>query len=68
MKTLTLAAFIGLAIIACHPDTGLRGAPDSQLRDSAGIQVVENARPPGRTPAGLANRHRARRLHRGAGG
>ena len=46
MKTLTMATFIGLAIIACQPDAEPTGGPDIQERDSAGIRIVENPRPP----------------------
>ena len=46
METRKLAAFLILAIIACQPDAEPAGGPDIQERDSAGIQIVENPRPP----------------------
>ncbi len=46
MKTPTLAALVVPAIVACKPDAEPAGAPDAQLRDSAGVRIVENARPP----------------------
>ena len=46
MKMRTLAAITVIAFIACQPDAEPTGGPDIQERDSAGIQIVENARPP----------------------
>ncbi len=46
MKMRTIAAITVNAFIACQPDAEPAGGPDVQQRDSAGIQIVENARPP----------------------
>lgn len=46
MRKRALAAFTGLAAIGCQPDTGLGTTPRFQERDSAGIRIVENTRPP----------------------
>ena len=46
MKMRTMAAITVVAIIACQPDAEPAGGPDIQERDSAGIQIVENPRPP----------------------
>ncbi len=37
---------IAVSATACQPDRQSPAGPGSQLRDSAGIQVVENSRPP----------------------
>ncbi len=45
MKTHIPAALLALPAIACQSDAATGGL-HSQLRDSAGIRIVENARPP----------------------
>ena len=45
MKTHIPATLSVLSAMACQSD-GAPGGPMSQLHDSAGIQIVENARPP----------------------
>jgi len=45
MRTPILGPAIALGIMACGPDEGARH-PDTHQRDSAGIRIVENARPP----------------------
>ncbi len=45
MKTHIPAALLALPAIACQPDAATGGL-HSQLRDSAGIRIVENAQPP----------------------
>jgi len=44
-KTRIPGLAIALGLMACGPDEGARGL-DTQLHDSAGIRIVENARPP----------------------
>jgi len=44
-KTRIPGPAIALGLMACGPDEGARGL-DTQLHDSAGIRIVENARPP----------------------
>ncbi len=44
MKTRMTAASIALGIMACESEEGADGL-DTQMRDSAGIRIVENARP-----------------------
>jgi len=46
MQTRNLTTVIVASTIACQVDTGTHGRPDYQLRDSAGIRIVENSRPP----------------------
>ena len=41
-----VAVAIAVSATACQPDRQSPAGPGSQLRDSAGIQVVENSRPP----------------------
>lgn len=41
-----MAAVIVASTIACQPDTETLGGPGVQERDSAGIRIVENPRPP----------------------
>ena len=41
-----IAMAIAVVAIACHQDRQRSAGPRSELRDSAGIQIVENARPP----------------------
>ncbi len=45
MKIRMPPTLIALAAMACQSDMATGGV-SSQLRDSAGIQIVENARPP----------------------
>lgn len=45
MKTRITVVVIALGIAACEADVGV-SRPDSQQRDSAGVRIVENARPP----------------------
>ena len=40
------ALFFTLAALACQPDNSPGGAPGTEFHDSAGIRIVENARPP----------------------
>ena len=46
MRMLSVAAVIVASTIACRPDAGTPDRPGVQERDSAGIRIVENARPP----------------------
>lgn len=46
MKTRITAAVIVASAVACEPDAGTPGQPGVQQRDSAGIRIVENPRPP----------------------
>ena len=46
MRMLSVAAVIVASTIACRPDTETPDRPGVQERDSAGIRIVENARPP----------------------
>jgi len=39
-------AFIALGAAACQPNEPSEGGSGTQLRDSAGIRIVENSRPP----------------------
>ena len=45
MKTLIPATVIALGTMACQSDE-MAGRPDTEMRDSAGIRIVENAQPP----------------------
>ena len=44
----TLPAFVllALATLACQPDDPAVGGPRTEVRDSAGIRIIENPRPP----------------------
>ena len=46
MKTRSMAAVIVASTIACQPDADPLVRPGVQQRDSAGIRIVENPRPP----------------------
>ena len=46
MKTRSMAAVIVVSTIACQPDAEPLDRPGVQQRDSAGIRIVENRRPP----------------------
>lgn len=41
-----LAILIALCCAACEPQGGSSGRPASEVRDSAGIRIIENAMPP----------------------
>ena len=44
-----VAAMIAAGSMACLQGDGFSAAPESHVRDSAGIQIVENTRPPNRS-------------------
>ncbi|MDE2984426.1 MAG: hypothetical protein OXU69_06945, partial [Gemmatimonadota bacterium] len=46
MKTRIMTAVIAASTMACQTDADTRGQPGVQQRDSAGIRIVENPRPP----------------------
>ncbi len=46
MKTRIITALIAASTTACQTDADTPGQPGVQQRDSAGIRIVENARPP----------------------
>lgn len=46
MKMPIALAFIALGVAACQPDEPSDGGSGTQLRDSAGIRIIENSRPP----------------------
>lgn len=45
MRTHIIAAVVVASAVACEPDAQPSGQPGVQQRDSAGINIVENARP-----------------------
>ena len=45
MKTRMTVATMILGTVGCQQDPETAGRPDTQMRGSAGIRIVENARP-----------------------
>ena len=44
--TLSASVLLTLATLACQPDNPAAGDPGTETRDSAGIRIIENPRPP----------------------
>ena len=56
MKNCIVVEFVVVCAVACQEDPQGSTRLSSETTDSAGIRIVENARPPGRLAAGLADR------------